>query len=259
MPLFQNAKARAAASPASEETGPGPEADAVETGAGASITERLPSVIGTSRKEQLDVSKIFLAYMVAHGDPMRAAQIAQCNPEDVLFLATTELWDSKLAQQAILKGATPEEARERTRELNRATNYVQALRMRELVDRTIKWCYEDEKHILNFCTEVDKQGKKIFSTKPMLELAKAAEVAQNLLYRALGDVIPRDGQTGANPGNSLKDLHRLMVAMGDHLSGPDKLQRNPVTLAAETVAVEEPKTEFLDADTALGADQPVVT
>ncbi len=211
------------------------------------------------RKELLDVSKIFLAYMVSHGDIRRTAQVAQCGADDVVYLASTELWDQKLAQQSVLTGASPEEARERTRELNRATNYVQALRMRELVDRTIKWCYEDEKNILNFCIEIDKQGKKIFSTKPMLELVKAAEVAQNLLYRALGDVIPRDGVTGANPGNSLKDLHRLMVAMGDHLTGTKQSEVHVVPIdpaqPENASTVLKPKPQFLDADAALDDSQ----
>lgn len=206
-----------------------------------------------SRKEQLDVSKIFLAYLVSHGDPIRTSQIAQCDPKDVLYLATSELWDSKLAEKGVLRGASPEEARALTRELNRATNYVQALRMRELVDRTIKWCYDDEKNILNFCIEVDKQGKKIFSTKPVLELVKAAEVAQTLLYRALGDVIPRDGTSGggAGSGNSLKDLHKLITAMGDHLTAPKQAEVRVDEVGVAPAVEVEPQKQFLDADSAL--------
>ena len=201
------------------------------------------------RKELLDVSKIFLAYLVACGDPVRAAQIAQCGTEDVLYLARTELWDAKLEQQAVLKGATPEEARQRTRELNRATCYVQALRLREIVDRTLAWCYEDEKNILNFAIETDKQGKKVFSTKPVLELVKAAEVCQAMLYRALGDTVIKTDAGGG--GNSLKDLHRLMVAMGDHLAGPEDRK---VELAKDvSLPLREKNPKFLDAENALGA------
>lgn len=200
-------------------------------------------------KEQLDVSRIFLSYLVACGDPIRTAQIAQCSPEDVLNLARTELWDAKLEQCSVLKGSTPEEARERTRELNRATNYVQALRMRELVDRTIKWCYEDEKNVLQFCIEIDKQGKKIFSTKPMLELIKAAEVCQTLLYRALGDTVAKE--TGGVSAPSLKDLHRLMVGMAEHMSSSDQ----PKIEKAVNVPAGKPDSEFIDAETVLG-DQP---
>lgn len=202
------------------------------------------------RKEELDVSKIFLAYLVAAGDAVRASQIAQCRPEDVLYLARVELWDSKLAEQAVVKGSSPAESRERTRELNRATNYVQALRLREMVDRTIKWCYEDEKNILNFAIEIDKQGKKIFSTKPILELTKAAEVAQTLLYRALGDVIPKDGGT-VGSGNSLKDLHRLMTTMQDHLTGGNGVEIKPAEQRLVETVVTEQKPQFLDADAAL--------
>lgn len=203
----------------------------------------------TPRKEELDVSKIFLAYLVAAGDPIRTSQIAQCRPEDVLYLARVELWDSKLAEQAVIKGSSPAESRERTRELNRATNYVQALRLREMVDRTIKWCYDDEKNILNFAIEIDKQGKKVFSTKPVLELAKAAEVAQTLLYRALGDVIPKDGgNTGS--GNSLKDLHRIMTTMQDHLTGGNGLEIKAAEQGHEEAAVKH-EPQFLDADAAL--------
>ena len=201
----------------------------------------------TPRKEQLDVSKIFLAYLVACGDPVRTAQIAQCGTEDVLYLARTELWDAKLEQQSVLKGATPEEARQRTRELNRATCYVQALRLREIVDRTLAWCYEDEKNILNFCTERDKQGMPVFSTKPVLELVKAAEVCQSMLYRALGDTVVKTDVAAS--GNSLKDLHRLMVTMGDHLTGPDEKK---IQLASQVeIPIRKVEAKFLDAESAL--------
>lgn len=197
-------------------------------------------------KEELDVSKIFLAYLVANGDPIRTAQIAQCKVEEVDFLSRSELWDRKLADRGIAAGGSPEDARERTKELNRATNYVQAIRLRALIDKTIKWIYENDENILKFNTETNKQGGKVFSTKPLLDLVKAGEVAQQMIYRSLGDVVEK-GAGGLSAAAGLKELHRYVTDAMSHLPAgalPELKSVEKTDPAAEAIG-------YLDADAVL--------
>lgn len=199
-------------------------------------------------KEELDVSKIFLAYLVACGDPIRTAQIALCKVEEVLFLAKTELWDKKLADRGVVTG-DPENAKRQTQELNRAACYVQAIRLRALIDRTIHHLYENEDNVQIFCQEKTKSGKNVFSTKPLLDLVKAGEACQQMLYRSLGDFVAKEATGGA--GGSLKDLHRYVTEAMGHLP-PDAVDKMKV------VEKTDPAKEvlgYLDADQALGGAQ----
>lgn len=173
-------------------------------------------MISGALKETLDVSKIFLAYLAAGGDAARTALIAQCKVDEVLFLAKTEFWDAKLEQQGVIRGQTAGEAKERTREINRAANYVQSLRLRALIDKTIQWIYENEENIAKFNQETNKQGKKVFSTKPLLDLTKAAEACQTMLYRALGDTVSKE-EGGSGGGANLRDLHKLVIDLQQNL------------------------------------------
>ncbi len=200
-------------------------------------------------KEELDVSKIFLAYLVACGDPVRTAQIAQCKVEEVFFLSKTELWDSKLQERGVIAGETGN-AQEQTKELNRAACYVQAIRLRALIDKTIHHLYENEDNIQIFCQERMKNGKQVFSTKPLLDLVKAGEACQQMLYRSLGDFVAKDAAGASGLGAGLKDLHRYVTEAMSHLPAgaiPDMKTVEKLDPAAAAVG-------YLDVDQAL--DEP---
>jgi hypothetical protein len=162
-----------------------------------------------ARKESLDVSRIFLAYLATCGDVAQTADIAMCKIADVLFLARTEMWDQKLSESQLSRGPSPEKAKDRAREVNRMANYIQAIRLRALIDKSLQWIYENEENVHKFCSEVNKQGNRVFSTKPVLDLAKAAETVQGMTYRALGDVVADE----AGPGSlgSIKELHLHVI------------------------------------------------
>lgn len=176
-----------------------------------------------TRKEELDVSRIFLSYLAAAGDVVEAAQIANCKLDDVLFLARSECWAAKLADAGVVRGKTKEDAQLRMREVNRVTAYIQGIRLRGLIDRTLQYVYEKEDNLMEFATERDKKGEAFFSTKPILDLTKAAVEVHAMIYRALGDVQekPVDG-AGVLNGSSIRNLHLTVVqAMNEAPGTPE--------------------------------------
>ncbi len=202
-------------------------------------------------KEGLDVSRIFLAYVATAGDVARTAQTAQCEIKDVVFLSTTELWDKKLSDGFGITVGAPagEDAAKRAREINRAACLVQAQRLRALVDAALQTFFEnsqgdvDPKALEDFCEERDKKGNAVFSTKPVLELVKAAEACHVMLYRALGDTLPKD-QADILPGMNVKNLHLSVV---NHLANTG----DAVTEAVPVQELKPTEQKFLPVDEVL--------
>lgn len=204
-----------------------------------------------TRKEELDVSRIFLAYLSAGGDTVAAAQIAGCRIEDVLFLAKAECWDVKLQNAGVVRGRTKDEAQIRLREINRMTAYIQAIRLRGLIDLTLQYIYKDQKNIVEFASETDKHGETFFSTKPILDLTKAASEVHAMIYRSLGDVL--DGEAGKVSISNIKDLHLTVVqAMADGGAAvPDMLKK---ATPAESAHVKP--TNYIDIPAGDVMDEP---
>jgi len=170
------------------------------------------------RKEELDVSKIFLSYLAACGDVVRCSQVAKCTIADVLFLERSECWAAKLSEVSIVPGQSKDDAAEATREINRAACHVQALRLKALIDQTLKWIYDEPGRVCQFAQEIDKKGNSHFSTKPVLELVKAAESAHAMLYRSLGDK-PLGGQPLAGERSKVTDVHLSVVQLMQSIPG----------------------------------------
>lgn len=201
-------------------------------------------------KERLDVSKIFLAYLATCGDVVLAADIAECSISDVLYLAKSELWDIKLAESQRARGGTLDKAKEKGREINRMANYIQATRLRSLIDKTLHWIYENPENINKFCQETNKQGNKFFSTKPLLDLAKAAESVQSMTYRSLGDSMPK-GENAMGQLGSIRDLH-LTVIEAMKQTVPDEKGVSEILLHADRIAIPEPTSvNYIDVAKAL--------
>lgn len=200
-------------------------------------------------KELLDVSKIFLAYLANHGDVLATAQTANVEIADVLYLAKVELWDLKMEKQGIPRGSVSKETKARALDLNRMANYIQALRLRGTVDKILQFIYEDPANIQRFCTEIDKRGIPIPTTKPVLDLVKAAEVCHALTYRALGDVVEKLEGGGDLDTRNIKALHLTMIQhFGD--KGPVDLKVAEPILQAASAKTVDPQTaaRYLDDD-----------
>lgn len=199
-------------------------------------------------KDELDVSKIFLTYLAACGDIEKTAVAADCTISEVVYLAKTEQWDLKMQQQALRPAKDFKSAQQQAREVNRMACYVQALRLRGLIDETIHHLYENGTESLeHFCTEKKRDGSTFFTTKPLLELVKSAEAAHALLYRALGDVVAAKD----SPADAFKNLSSLHMTVVQQLSNAESARAaEPVLKAAERVTAAPSEVfGYLDADT----------
>lgn len=201
-----------------------------------------------SRKDRLDVSKIFLSYLACGGDIPKCADMADCTIGDVVYLARSEMWDKKLSESALVRGSG-DGAKDKAREMNRMACYVQAIRLRGLIDKTLQRIYEDPDFIEAYCSEKNKQGKSVFSTKPVLDLVKAAEGVHAMTYRALGDKIT-EAEGGVGATVSLRDLHLTLINANQNMP-PDELLKQA---EKATPAAEVKRTLEIDVEEAMKSD-----
>jgi hypothetical protein len=210
-----------------------------------------------ARKETLDVSRIFLTYAAYAGDVLETARAADCTIADVLFLAKVEDWDTKLSELKIPtngsdnKGNPQEELKKR----NRMACYIQALRLRGLIDRTLKQIYENQENLEKFCIERDKRGEPFFSMRPLKDLMDSAERVHALMYRALGDVITKEEKDGEGKDQfpALKELHLTVIQQMNKM-GAEELEEMKIKPAEKEAGTNAPEkaTGYLDVRDALG-------
>lgn len=133
-----------------------------------------------------DPVQVFLTYMNFSGDVAQTAVVLQVDPSVVSALAAAGNWAGKIKE--LVKLGDGKDPRELKLSINRAVNYVQADRLRRLIDRvltTVSAKHDDE--ILELLTTTGPKGAS-FSTRPLTDLVKAAAEAQLMTRLALGDV-----------------------------------------------------------------------
>jgi hypothetical protein len=162
-------------------------------------------------KNALDVSQIFQTYMAFGGDVDKTAVACNEDPETIAALANSENWKAKIAQ---LSKLTDGNSNELQVQINRAVNYVQAHRIRSIIDKVIGQLTEkDGKELIDLCTKVGKNGEAEFSARPLADLVKAAEACQAMTQRALGDTAAeRPEENGKSAKGSSISL-QVMAAM----------------------------------------------
>lgn len=133
-------------------------------------------------KQNLDVAKIFLAYLSFQGDVNRTALVCDVEPETVRDLAVSEAWAAKIEQFAVLR----EQDTNAQVNLNRTVNFVQARQLAGLVDAVIQHLNSSPEVLIDSLTTTSKNGSA-FNTKPLTDLVRAAEAIQAMTARALGD------------------------------------------------------------------------
>jgi hypothetical protein len=103
-------------------------------------------------------------------------------------------WVAKLKR---LKTGAGESDAERV--ANRAVNYLQAQRMRDVLEDALRLLSDPEellRQLVKFKFAADGAVERIdVNPKAVLDLAKALETVQNMSYRALGDKIPTAAET----------------------------------------------------------------
>lgn len=135
--------------------------------------------------EPIDQTQVFLTYMGFSGDVRQTAVALGLDVGMVQGYAAAGQWDKRLGElKEISAGKEPRDYKLAT---NRAVNYVQGHRLRNLVDRLLnELANKDGKELIDLLTTSGKNGSS-FSTRPITDLVKAAEAAQSMTCRALGD------------------------------------------------------------------------
>jgi len=164
-------------------------------------------------KATKDISRIFLAFMVSNGDLKETARLTGESIHTVSLLARAEHWDQKLEENGMgALAGTEDSDKEAAKSWARATCYIQALRLRGVVDKVLHQIYENEENVEKFCTERDKRGNPFLSMKPLKELVDAAERCHQMLYRAVGDAAPKASTSGrGGVGASIENLHLHII------------------------------------------------
>jgi hypothetical protein len=160
------------------------------------------------RKADIDVSRVFLAFMAFSGDVSRTAVAVDLDPATVEALAVEEKWHEKMDQYSALRA---EDCNLQV-QMNRALNYVQAHQLRLIVDSVISELAQSKERLMESLTIVTKAGVS-FSAKPLTDLVKAAEAVQLMTARALGDQGGRVGDSESGGGSIGLSVARALNAV----------------------------------------------
>jgi hypothetical protein len=135
-------------------------------------------------KDAMDVAQVFQTFMTFCGDVARTAAATGLTAEQVTTLANSEHWDEKLQLWNTLKDG---DSKELQIQINRAVTYVQAHRLRSILDRLVshltKKSDDDLVQLLTkqFHVHVSRGSKNStvdrteFSTRPLTDLVRAAK------------------------------------------------------------------------------------
>src|SRR5208282_2966538 len=88
----------------------------------------------TVSKNDLNVSQIFQTYITFCGDTKRTALAMDIDEQTIKDLASDERWVDKIAEWNELREGDPRDVQI---QINRAVNYVQAHRLRAVLDRVV--------------------------------------------------------------------------------------------------------------------------
>lgn len=144
--------------------------------------------------ETVDQARAWMCYAAFSGDIEKTAIASKVPLSAIQALEHDFNWPAKLKR---LKTGAGESDAERV--ANRAINYLQAQRMREVMERTLKLVEDPEELIkvlvkFKFAEEGDLTKIDV-NPKAILDLSKALETVQNMSYRALGDKVPSFAET----------------------------------------------------------------
>jgi hypothetical protein len=159
-------------------------------------------------KNLVDVSKIYQAYITFAGDIEKTALACEVDKQVVRDLANAERWNLKVKDWL---DAQKEDPRGSQIQINRAINYVQAHRLRGILDSVVQFLQEGTpEDLINRLTVVTKNGPE-FKTRALTDLVKAAETVQLMTARALGDTEGERPATQEQKGSNI--ALQVMAAM----------------------------------------------
>jgi hypothetical protein len=183
-------------------------------------------------KNTLDVAQIFQTYITFCGDVDRTAVALNLDAVTIEQLAQAENWKRKAEQWNGLREGDPRDVQI---QINRAVNYVQAHRLRALLDLVIADLQDESKGKLIDRLTVNTKNGPEFKTRALTDLVKAAEACQLMTQRALGDTSEERPEEQGSKGSNIALL--VMKA----LSAADETGLDSVAIVRKQIAAESGK------------------
>lgn len=163
-------------------------------------------------KSRLNVSQIFLVYMTLVGDVGRTALALDLDPKLVEQLADEEGWSEKIKRCTMMSRG--EDPGDWERAQNRALNFVQAHRVRLLIDRMIQ--HFESKPVSEFLEGEREVNGRVVKQPPQVkfvaELTAALEKVHALSYHALGDTLGERKDRASEGEMTAASLHTALIA-----------------------------------------------
>lgn len=180
----------------------------------------------------VDQVRAFMTYAHFNGDANRAALALGLPSDDVETLAALYGWAGRLKSA---RGSGSSEGAARS--LNRAINFVQAHRIRGMVDQLIQEFSSSPEKLVAMVT-VQSMQKNYIDTGPFLNLVRAAQVAHEMTYRASGDSLQASGQVegGDTPQDSKAAASAVLSVLAAIDSTPGK---SSVDFVRQEIAKED--------------------
>lgn len=185
----------------------------------------------------VDQVKAFMLFAYSGGDLQKTAAICQVPITIIQSLAHDFNWLDKIKGQNRLD--TPEGLKAE-QEANRAANYVIAQRYRKMLESVILDTETNDRFADTLCVELvpipgtrPVEYEKVFTGKPILELAKAVQVVNDMTYRALGDRVA--GQADVTPRDDPGKSTNLAVHI---YAGLEKMKAKLVTAENHAPSLE---------------------
>lgn len=194
----------------------------------------------------VDKSTIFLTYCAFMGDAGKVGAALDLDCVYIGKLAESEKWPEKVQKLRELRQQQGAEAL--AKELNRTVNFVQAVRLRTLLDRAILHVTNNEDNFASLLRNIGPKGNKNASCKAVLELVKSVAEVHKMTYQALGDSLSeRIAQDSDEAGASvsLSVMKALAAASGAGPLDPTGAARERLVRATSDVPAPTPPAEPL--------------
>lgn len=182
--------------------------------------------------DKVDQVKAFMLFAYFGGDTLKTAQACSVDERLIVALAHDFNWLGQIKGQNRLD---TDEGRKLEQEANRARNYVMAQRIGLLIEHVVLKAASDPEAWAGInCMHVDAEtGEKSFDSKPLVEIAKAVQIVQDMTYRATGDKM---AATAATTEASDGKVTNLMINV---YQGLDKLADTAKKMAKQVHPVQE--------------------
>ncbi|HVI70654.1 MAG TPA: hypothetical protein VM656_04105 [Pyrinomonadaceae bacterium] len=198
-----------------------------------------------ARVAHIDRENAFLVYATFVGDLERTAAALNIRPLDVVRMADDGHWMDRL--KPLLELAKSSRPGDVERVINRALNFVQAHRMRMVIERALTrltgMTVEDfEDYIFTAQEYNGKNGTskvKRLSARALADLAAAIEKCHSMTYAALGDTAKeRQARDEGSPETAANDMY-LKIAEAAQKVSKDTSPRAQLFDAQLEIATEK--------------------